>query len=94
MDTKLERTLSNQFHIGDCPVCGKNRFRTRKAARRFIKARHQGEQMYVYSCGEFFHIGHKIQDVVEGKISRRRVSRNIERNRKRGRDRRDDQEVA
>lgn len=92
MDTKLERMLANQFHIGDCPTCGKNRFRTRKAARRFIKARHQGEQMYVYSCGEFFHIGHKIQAVVRGESTRRRESRRIEK--KRDGNRNDDQEVA
>lgn len=52
-----------------CPTCGKRRYRSRKGGRDAIK-RLGRAGMSVYRCGEFWHIGHRPQQVRQGWIER------------------------
>lgn len=42
---------------GKCPACGKDCFRSRKAARRAAKHRHPDERMCAYECPDHPHAG-------------------------------------
>lgn len=55
-----------------CPVCGKVRYSSRRAARlaiRRIRSRRSGH-MSPYRCGDFWHVGHTPSAVVRGDITR------------------------
>lgn len=51
--------------IGQCPLCGKVRFRSRKAAKDFIRENHPGHHLRPYECEDedgnltgYWHYGH------------------------------------
>lgn len=68
-ESKSAREFSNRFHVGKCPGCGKLRFRTKRAAKEWIK---QGTDysMKPYKCGDYFHVGHQPERLRQGKITR------------------------
>lgn len=57
--------------IGTCPECGKQTFKTRKAAKRALNAIHPGSGMSVYPCGDGYHYGHLSARVKSGDVDRR-----------------------
>lgn len=58
--------------IGTCPRCGKQLFKTRKAAKKAMHAIHQGAHgLSVYGCGDGYHYGHLAPQVKKGDVDRR-----------------------
>jgi hypothetical protein len=50
---------SDSRHAGECPECGKLRYLTIRAAKTIRRQMHPGQQMNVYECGAYYHIGHR-----------------------------------
>jgi len=53
--------------------CDKQRYPTRKAAKRVARRRHPGEALRVYPCPAvpgLFHVGHLSRDVIAGRVGR------------------------
>ena len=59
--------------VGECPLDGKLRFLSRKAARAWMRKTHPGESMTVYECETYFHYGHAPYVVTRGVISRNKL---------------------
>ncbi|GAB3988812.1 hypothetical protein [Nocardioides marmoraquaticus] len=53
-----------------CPVCGKRRFTTRRAAKKVARRLNPGQHMNVYRCGEYYHFGHIPSAIRHGAITR------------------------
>ncbi|QOR55345.1 MAG: hypothetical protein SHS37scaffold537_43 [Phage 68_12] len=62
--------------IGTCPRCGKQAFKTRKAAKRAMRAIHQDRRLSVYPCGDVYHYGHLSARVKSGDTDRRDLREN------------------
>lgn len=63
------RLTLNGRVTGDCPACGKERFETRKSARRAgrkVRSRH----LNAYRCGNFWHYGGLDPAVIQGRMTR------------------------
>jgi hypothetical protein len=60
-----KRSASDAW-AGLCPVCGKHRFATRKAAKAAARARYPGEALRAYRCGSYWHMGHTPRWIVRG----------------------------
>jgi hypothetical protein len=56
-------------HFGNCPVCGKHRFASRRAAKRAARDLHPHDSMRAYRCGNFWHYGHNSAWIVRGGAS-------------------------
>jgi hypothetical protein len=56
--------------FGMCETHGKRFFYTRAAAKKFMRVRFPQEQMNVYRCGNWWHIGHLLPAAKQGKASR------------------------
>lgn len=55
-----------QPHLGACAECGKQRYRSRTAARKAARRLYPGEALRAYQCGEYWHIGHTPQWKLRG----------------------------
>lgn len=61
-------------HVGNCPnpECmqdsgfGKFRWKTRRDAKRIARRDHPGEHMSAYACGDYWHIGHLPDAIIQG----------------------------
>lgn len=52
--------------IGDCPLCGKLRYTSKKNAKATAKEQHPTEHLSVYPCGNYWHLGHLPYSVQRG----------------------------
>jgi hypothetical protein len=50
--------LVRALQLGDCPLCGKRRYRSRRAARRAARLLYPGDRLRAYRCCGYWHIGH------------------------------------
>lgn len=72
--TQNKRHRDQSEPVGRCPVCGKSRFFTKLAARRFARRVLPGETLNVYECGGFWHLGHLPSTVRRGMTARSELS--------------------
>ena len=63
------------YSVGRCSECGKQCFRSRKAAKRHVAKLFPGDRMSIYTCGEFFHFGHTPYSVKNSMVSRNDYTR-------------------
>lgn len=56
--------------IQSCPVCGKVGYGTRSDAKRAARAKHPGDHLSPYRCGNLWHIGHLPPGVRDGIVDR------------------------
>lgn len=63
------RLAGNGRLTGDCPACGKERFQTRKEARRAGK-RIRSRHLNAYQCGDFWHYGGLDPSIIQGRMTR------------------------
>ncbi|HTF10350.1 MAG TPA: hypothetical protein VK659_19455 [Asanoa sp.] len=56
--------------FNECPLDGKVRFPSRKAARRAARRHPQFGRMNAYPCGDFWHLGHLPAAVKRGNVGR------------------------
>jgi hypothetical protein len=68
--TQNKRRRDYSDPVGRCPTCGKARFFTKLAARRFARRVLPGESLNVYECEGFWHLGHLPRTVRNGYTSR------------------------
>jgi hypothetical protein len=52
--------------VASCLTCGKRCYLDRKSAKRQAKARHPGEHLSEYRCGDYWHIGHTPPALIYG----------------------------
>ncbi len=45
------------LQLGPCVACGKQRYKSRRAARKASKDLHPDARMQAYQCGDYWHIG-------------------------------------
>jgi hypothetical protein len=64
--------MSLPAHVGKCVTCGKLRFKSRKAAKKYVILRFPNDRMSVYRCGNYFHFGHTPRAVNKGAKARSR----------------------
>ncbi len=46
-----------RLQLGSCGACGKQRYQSRRAARKASKDLHPDTHMQAYRCGSYWHIG-------------------------------------
>lgn len=66
----MQRDAENLPLAEPCTLCGKLRFRTRKAAKRALRRLQTSDSMSAYPCGDYWHIGHTPWAVRRGVVSR------------------------
>lgn len=64
---------------GDCPRCGKQRYKTRRQARHVRRTRYPGERLSAYRCMGWWHLGRLPPEVVAGDLSRGELTASQER---------------
>lgn len=72
-ESKRNKYTTERMSVGICPRCGKQQYATKKAAKFVMRTRHPGDQMYIYKCGDFFHLAHKTYPAKRGIKSRDQV---------------------
>lgn len=58
MSTRKRDGRPGSRHHGDCAVCGKKRYGSRKDARAAARALYPGDHLSAYRCADAWHYGH------------------------------------
>lgn len=69
-ESQAKRSRNKSDPVGRCPLCGKQRYYTKHAAKVFARRVFPGELFSYYTCEGFWHFGHLPPFVRDGSTPR------------------------